>query len=334
MEIRKIKELKAACYYANTSIGDFAAFFSNIISVDYKDNKYKKILQEDLDKILCIYNDAEFKCNMKDFYDYMGYERKYSIILDEAKRLFDMELDIPLYLVDKLIEPYNSRDCDGVSIDRQDSKRLNIPYGIYYVKKYLTPVYFEFVVAHELIHQVISENSEYQPYASLNEEGLCDLFGLILLSKTGLFDDCVIKNILLYNRSLSSSESIWYYYWKSFEQMCCYTLNNGFQSAVALIKQGRKSIDSVIMPENRKTSVMQYDDISNLIKKFLSVSLYYSIPIEEYACLRYLIKGKEVEQFVVPEILERLNRKGLLTLENQNFVLQKVTFYDYMRYKI
>ena len=332
MESRTIKELKSACYYADTSIGNFSSFFSAISFDTYKNNKYKKILQQDLDKILYIHNDLAFMSNIESFYDHEGYKKNYYIILNEAKKLFNMELDIPLYLVDRLIEPYNSRDCDGVSIDMQDAKKLNIPHGIYYVKKYLTHVYFEFVVAHELIHQIISENSEYQPYASLNEEGFCDLFCLILLEKTGLFDDTVIKNILLYNRILSDTNSIWYYYWKSFEQACYYSLNNGIKGAINLIKEGRKAIDTMIV-DNQK-NITQRDDTSILINKYLLASLYYNIPIEEYACLDSLMKGKQVDKFISPKVLATLNEKGLLTLQNQQVVLQKTTFYNYMRYKI
>lgn len=336
MNLIEMKYLKSACYYTETNIGDFSAFFQLTYSDNFKDYEFKDTLKVDLEKITNTYNADAFQKKLLDFYDNLGYKKNYYKILSEAEKLFNMKLDIPLYLVDKLVEPYHSRDCDGVSIDRIDSQKLKIPHGIYYVKKYLTHAYFEFVVAHEIIHQVISNTSTYQPYASMNEEGFCDLLGMILLHNTGLFNDTVLSNLLLYNRILCHNNSIWHYYLKSFEHACYYTLYSGLETVISAIKSGRNTIDTIDLKKHTNLNHIEFpcDEYSSIIRNFLSTLLYYKIPIDEYVCLSDALNSNFQQCNNSHNLIERLNQKGLLVLDNNKIILQNASFYNYMRYQL
>lgn len=335
-EDMQIKYMKSACYYANTRIGNFSDFFNNLNSPHKFDQSvFDSTIGKDCKIIMKTLNDNKIYEKINKFYTSKGYIDNYHIILHEAQKIFNTKIDVPLFLVESLIEPFNSRDCDSISIDKEDSIKIGLPYGIYYVKKYLTHVYFEFIVAHELIHQFISVYSEYVPYTSLMEEGFCDLLAVILLNKCKLFDIKVIKNILLYNRYLSNG-IVWKHYLCSFKFACKYTVKYGLEGSINLLKSGRNKIKNISLEDIKLNSTNIGDfDVSVLLSEIYDLDFYFTIDIIDYYILFQLVNDQNTSiEEKYRHRLNTLSNSGLICFSNNEIYIQDSTYYHLIRYII
>lgn len=248
-----VRLLKSVSYYNSMRFSDFKKFFS-VLKPDASGIKQECIevvpwveilLKDDLEKLQVSLDTDSIRTSLSNFYRPNGPEETYKKLVKEAENIFHCSSIPDLHLVDNLPEPFHLKPWDSMSVDDLDSRRLNIPSGIYYRSEFVTHCYYEFVIAHELVHWVISSFSDkYYKFTSPLEEGVCDLLGAYILYDAKILPMNVIKNLFIYNRALKSQNDVWSIYWKFCKQAAYYCAVGGLESLIDLVKDGRLAIDN------------------------------------------------------------------------------------------
>jgi len=332
------RDLKTTSYYTNPKFGSFVNFFSllddngQIVNNNFEDWQLE-ILNKDLSYLKTQLNSKEISMKVQSFKN-DGYMRNYQKLVDCANSMFGCALNIPLYLVDILPEPFETRGCDSVSVDKEDESKLDIPYGIYFKKPFLTHCYFEFVIAHEIIHQIISfYSNKYFPYTTLIEEGYCDLFAAIILKESKVVNTHTIKQLFLYNRMLKSEDSIWNYYKIAFKRAIVSTFNEGINNSIDKIKKGRESFINI---DFKKEINLNHNEKFNFLFELLEIEMELCLDIDEYHVINKCLLNECNEKFInkFKSTLENLNAKGLLIFDQGIVQIIDHDIFSNMRYRI
>ena len=352
MNESNLKALKCVTYYHGAQFGDFSFFFKQIEideTFSHIEMWLRQLFQEDLSRIRSLAKTPEIKTVLESFNNEEGFLKQYDKIISGYSILFDIKEMPSLHLVDKLPEPFSCKEWDAVSVDDQDEKKFSIPKGVYYRKAVLTHCYFEFVIAHELSHWIVSLHSKsYIPYVTLFEEGLCDLLGAYILNKHSIIPIDAITNLFAYNRALKPSDSLWYAYWSYCKAAMNIALGNGFDKILDIIKSGRGNIREFSIQGGSLNNEDDHakSDIKNLICALLKADMLYTIPAEEFMVLK--TNFQYAEEHINPEkmakdlkispgrlnsILANLASRGLIVIESDNMIYQpSVILSDNIKY--
>jgi len=314
------KLLKTTCYYYGANFSNFPLFFQSINSnAQFKDNIKQfpwinNLYNEELKRIINLSRNTKKEESYKKFSEESGYIEIYAQISNYAAKFFEIENMPKLYIVDGLPNTVDGKDWESMSIDKEDEKRLGIPCGIYYKKKFLTHGYFEFVVAHELIHWIVSKYSkEYYPYVPLYEEGLCDFFSAILLYVTELFPIHVIKNLFMYNRYMKPKQSLWRSYCNFLNSSLILSHKYGVNTLIELVKSGRSNIsmlDTLIFD----TKISDLDKvIEPLITELLDINTFFHINVDDYIILNATIDNRDKN--LTPKLISQITKIPLHIVE-------------------
>ena len=350
MDILEKNRLKTTSYFYGANFSNIILFFNSInengeFKDEIKDCKWKhNLYNKELNRLIELsspFDEDTFYIKYRE----EGCLNNFSFILEEAKKMFNISTWPQIFLVDNLKCVPEGKEWSAMSIDEIDSKELDIPEGIYFMKKYLIYGFFEFTIAHELIHWVISQYStKYYPYVPIVEEGICDFMSTILLYKTKLFSLEVIKNFVLHNKQFTIKDTLGETYSDFFRFMLIYCQNNGFSSVLELIKSGRESITKMFTKSSIKADLNSNVDIQPLLKELLNVQSYFAIPIEEYYVLKATTKiGKtkfqkedidiDLPQDVLESALEKLNIKGYIFKEDDFILQMNQSFFNNIKFK-
>jgi len=114
-----------------------------------------------------------------------------------------IDLETRIFIVDSFPPPYTDPSITALNCDADDEKEFNIKPGIYFKRTDLVPLLSSSLLAHELVHVCFSKVRTGRLARGL-EDGLCDLMGIYLSSKTLGFG--AARNMLL-NQTLSYPSS-------------------------------------------------------------------------------------------------------------------------------
>lgn len=350
MDIFEKNRLKTTAYFYGANFSNILLFFNSINeSGEFKEEirncKWKnELYKEELNRLIDLSKDFE-EDNFYRKYREKECLQNFFLILEEAKKMFNIKIWPQLFLVDSLKSVPEGKEWSAMSIDEMDSKELEIPEGIYFMKKYLIYGFFEFTVAHELVHWVISQYSiKYFPYVPIVEEGICDFMATILLYKTKLFPIEVIKNFVLHNKQFTINDTLGETYGDFFRIILIYCQNNGFSSVLELIKSGRERITKFCNESIIKTDLKSNIDIQPLLRELLNVQSYFTLPIQEYYILKATTEIGKLEfqkedievnlpKDVLENALDKLNIKGYLFKENDFILQMNQSFFNNVKFK-
>ncbi len=232
-----LRRLKAAAYYQGARFGSFAAFFGLVdsrrqaIRESYlRRHPWKAaLLNTELSRLGDAFEHRAFRSTLDSFHGEGRPEEIFEQVAALTSRMVGLGDCPSLRIVDDLPGPLDSKPWDAVSIDPDDSARLKVPDGIYYRRAACTSHYFEFVVAHEVIHWAISRfSSGDMLYTSPIEEGICDILAIETLAGYGI-GPIALSNLLLYNRALQPLPP-WNTYWQASRVVASRVLAEGLDS--------------------------------------------------------------------------------------------------------
>jgi len=87
-----------------------------------------------------------------------------------------------LKIVDYFPKPYDKMDWIAMAPDQEDQEQYGIEPGIYIKKSTITPVYAEYILAHELTHKIV-EMYDTHGFGIGIEEGIAELYAAYLLTR-------------------------------------------------------------------------------------------------------------------------------------------------------
>ncbi len=320
-----LRYLKSTCYLCGANFSNFPAFFNSIDQeghIHADSIALQKLMTEDLS---FLQKNAMSIIKARHLYEFSDkkYLDNYKTILDTYANIFHLSSFPQLFIVDEIPCQGNSM-WEAMSVDLEDEKRLGIKSGIYFQRRFLTHCYFEFVIAHEIMHWIISIFSKkYYPYVSLLEEGICDVYSAIVLNQSKLFDNDTIQNIILYNRHLKQNNTIWKNYGLAAYDVMRFILTFGIDNMNRIIIKGRPfDLDFSL-----HSSSYNINPATPVINNLLRVSSYTTIPAEQFILLKessknhlneYVSRSTLVQESVLEEDVAT---KAVDELVNQGFLL-------------
>jgi hypothetical protein len=305
--------LKAAAYYYGASFGTFDFFnFDDELPEDGYFASYPwrlGLIQRELERLVQFSATPVLESALASFYAPQGPQNSFLALLNRTRDLLGFDEGPQLHLVDSLPGSFVSRDWDAMSIDKNDEQYYKVPAGIYFKKSFLTHCYFEYVIAHELVHWAISQHSdEYFPHASAYEEGLCDFLSLYVLLKSEYLPVEALVNLLVYNRILQTRDKPWYAYWKFCKAWLAAASRTGLQEIVAIARSGRAAVASGLHPRGPVQSVEALDPlIGRLGEVSMEAEAALSIGIDEYLVLQSAVHKRAPGKLTVYDLYADLS---------------------------
>lgn len=287
-------------------LGYLPSYLANLISADLSAIKSNAIPLYSKDEALEIYESI--------------YSLAISLTGAVAKRL-------PLFIVDALPSPFDNRPWKAMCVDHCLGSFSELDEGIYFKKEFLARGMLEVMLAHEIVHYIISSFSHAhpQPYTSLLEEGACDFLSYyILLSSRPELEGAIRVN-MLQNRFGATKKTIGRArYYQLSKAIFAHALKNGVSGVLDLLKQGRGewSLEG-----------SQPLEISTSDKALLTLaSIYFELdssvvlPIDEYAILALTAEREKASVLEIATTLgvscdiiiskvEKMQGEGLLAIE-------------------
>ena len=304
-----LRMLKSTAYHVGARFGTFSSFFQTITETGELSAEYctlfpwrNDLLGRELRRLKALAEEPIIHGRIENFYANQASRNQYLLLSSAARRVLDFSQAPELFLVDALPGPFDAEPWDAMFLDRFDEKRLGIPCGIYFRRAFETHCYFEFVVAHELVHWAISAHSEGSIHrSSAIEEGVCDVLGLHLLDVTGCLAPDVLVNLLIYNRATKAPDDLWSTYWR-FCKMAAAAVNElGLDWLTALAKSGREGLvsDSFFSDRPLVSPSQEKKESNSLLSYILAADATKSIPIDSYILLEAAVSLAPVSELRV-----------------------------------
>ena len=236
-------------------------------------------------------------------------------------------------IVDKFPEPFSDRNYKAMNFNDEQSKKFNVPKGIYILKKFAIHGICEIMIAHEVMHYIMGEFTPIEQQTEqcpFYEEGIADFMGLYLLLKYNIVDSICIRNWLLFGRGLCTEEYIGNLYFKENKQIQYIARKYGTNYIKALISKGISEIQNV---KFSNISAKLYDNSDEILNKLLATYDYifscFTIYLDEYYVYKETLNKKikldelNIANIDVIDAAKRLEKKGLIyilddTLYNPN----------------
>ena len=233
------------------------------------------------------------------------------------------------YIVESFPEPFQNMAWDCMFLDEADEEKFNVRAGIYFkkalVKNYITPL----LLFHELVHMAISEHTgekEKGIGARGLEEGICDLFGMYLFSKSEGVK--VTKNVMIFFRFNYDNKPLLTPLYRDALRVALVLYKNlGIQGLMNLIKSGRGSIMEV-----EKSCLNGKFDLKGikkgwweekfdiLVNSLLSYRMYWTVSPLAYYVVRASKQEQDIESLIRNYNLHPVQtRKALKELQENYF---------------
>jgi hypothetical protein len=146
----------------------------------------------------------------------------------------------PVFVVERLPDPYGSRGFAALTADAGDQAKHGIEPGVYFVKDRLRPYYSKYLLAHELIHVYLGMRSPELLARGL-EEGIADFLGSFYLAPRLLGED-IASEIFVYNRLYYPPRQQWDMYLEATRQATYLYGQLGLKGLKELLGRGRRAI--------------------------------------------------------------------------------------------
>jgi len=345
IDTESIRILKSCSYYSDVCFGSFLSYFS-LISEEKKAIKQayidqfpwrKKVLEQDLDLLLSTYEQPLVFNALQRFYSRGGVEDTFKKIIEVTQELLSIKATPPFHIVDSLPGIFADKSWDAMSVDSEDELKFRIKEGLYYKKQVLTHGYFEFIIAHEVIHWMVSQFSKkYIPYTSPLEEGLCDYLSAFLLFQKKIVPSLVVKNFYIFNRSSKEPDDLWATYWSFCKKIDSVAFNRGVGEIIKIIKNGRDNLFKMNISHCRKSPKSSFPDETTLHQEIFSADNLILIDIDSYIALQTSIimskdghirfdsiqKDTGLPSEILKSSIVKLVNRGLIVQENKNDLFQ------------
>jgi len=329
--MNEIKCLKQTAYYCGSSFGNFPKFFQTLESGSYLRDSIlssTRTYKAELDRLVSLSLTNDMSQIISSYQEEKNFYDNFNRIATHAANMFNITNLPKLHIVDDLPGRFKDKPWDSMSVDKNDCLNFSIAEGIYYKRKFLTHGYFEFVMAHEVVHWIISEFSgKYYPYVTLLEEGLCDFIGALILLEGTILPITVLKNAFIYNRATKPIDNLWHSYWKYCLFFTHKATVDGVMSILDLVRKGRDEFNYTYTITN---TTKNSDYINNLrgnavINVILESTPIYSIPYISYDILFYIVNNsleniKVADLVGIYNIQENIIRNSLDNLENAGLI--------------
>lgn len=256
-------------------------------------------------------------------------------LVDNFYKEFGLENTIKpnITIVDKFPEPFSDRNYKAMNFNEEQSKKFNVPKGIYILKKFAIHGICEIMLAHEVMHYIIGEFTKVEEQLEqcpFYEEGTVDFMGLYLLLKYKIVDEICVRNWLLFGRGLCTSEYIGSLYFNENKQIQYIAREYGINYIKDIIKKGTNEIRNIRFFNIESNKYDGNDEILNkLLKMYDYVFSCFSLKFDEYYLYTKTINSKInlneiiIDDLNIIEVAKRLEKKGLIyilddTLYNPN----------------
>ena len=330
-----------SAFYNGANFGTLNSFFDcfddngNFIKENVASPYIKQFLILEFNTLFESYKKIENQDTGNDFYTIENVNNIFNKILKNIVKTFSLKNYQPpqLFIVDVLPKPFSSRPWAAMSVDEKDSKIYNINWGIYFKKSKIRHCYFETLIAHELMHWVITlytSNDSNELYCPIIEEGICDIMGTYILLNTQSMKKETIYNFYALNRAGYPHNTLVSSYWNSCKIIIMILLYGGIEQLINIIKSGRKKIIEIdinnfnILELSKQNCYSPYLlDIINILIKANSVStlnipeyiVYTNTTRRTFSTLD-IIQESKLPNNIVIDALKGLNEKGLVFIEN------------------
>ncbi len=273
---------------------------------------------------------------------YLEHSNDKTNVMDNINKLLDCfyaefnlnnHLKPNITIVDKFPEPFSDRNYKAMNFNDEQSKKFNVPKGIYILKKFAIHGICEIMIAHEVMHYIMGEFTPIEQQTEqcpFYEEGIADFMGLYLLLKYNIVDSICVRNWLLFGRGLCTEEYIGNLYFKENKQIQYIARKYGTNYIKALISKGISEIQNV---KFSNISAKLYDNSDEILNKLLAAYDYifscFTIYLDEYYVYKETLNKKikldelNIANIDVIDAAKRLEKKGLIyilddTLYNPN----------------
>jgi len=154
--------------------------------------------------------------------------------------------DVPLHFVDEFPSPFNGQNSWAITVDRTDAAEFRINEGIYLLRRHLMPIASSVILAHELVHAILSVQPSQRFVRGL-EEGIADLVSVLALRTK--FSTEVIRNTLRNFRFYHPLEPIGHMYADALSAASGLALHLGSDTFVAWVRTIQESGRDAILPD-------------------------------------------------------------------------------------
>ncbi|MFD4668770.1 hypothetical protein ACFWNN_03495 [Lentzea sp. NPDC058450] len=165
---------------------------------------------------------------------------RYEVVL----RDLGMQFGRPrLFIVDTFPKPYDKMDWTATSPDKADEKDYGITPGNYFKRSHLIPIRSDFLLAHEMTHQIIGEVNPNLLGRGL-EEGIAVIFGELFVGAQVLGAELagLYADYHWHDRRASRGNKLYAQYSR---MAATVYQNHGLDGIMAAIRGGRDTIKAV-----------------------------------------------------------------------------------------
>ena len=348
------QNLKSAAYYGAARFANFGGFFSLVdedgqLLPSSHSRTSRELIEADLRELHQGVRSANVQEALDQFNGPLAAEIIFNSIVDAATSFASVVERPKLFIVDRLPHPFGTRAWDAMCVDRMDEARLGIPRGIYFREAVRTHCYFEFVLAHEIGHWIVSQYTEgYFRHAPLLEEGVCDVLAIAIMLEVQLLPKAAIRNLLIYNRSTKHNSDLWGTYWREAQAVLNVVAEVGPLVLPHFLTCGRESLHQEAKSLQRDVTPSEPNHLS---KSIMAVSFEANsiliIDIEDYAVLNTFLQ-RNVELMSINDLaaavalgdtavsshLERLDGQGLVTVDDTTVFRTSRAIVDNARYRL
>jgi hypothetical protein len=245
--------------------------------------------------------------------------------------LGSLGLDVPepsIFVVRSMPAPFDSMDFEALCIDSEDERRYRISAGIYFDEKHLCPTLSASILAHELVHFVVSQRESRLLGRGL-EEGLSELVGSLYLGAR-ILGAAAAKNIFIFNQLGAQPDRFWDLYLEYTRQAAYIYRRFGLRGLAHLLRTGRPAIKIA----ERQCLNSQYaelrlpegqwdDDLSTLVETVTSTyirNLFVS-PVARYIA-GYVKDGASISQISDEAcVTKSIARQAIKEIQQHTFTL-------------
>lgn len=352
------QKLQISSYFINNpKFAEYKTFFNYLDDDGSINNAFilaepwrKKVFESEINKLMNNYE--TIKNNILIYKDDNDIIKQYELILNCFVEVFNIKGDITpkLYIVDKLPEPFSDKTWSAMSVDLEDEKIFNIPWGIYFVKNTITHGYFEILLAHELMHWIItyfSVNQKHIPFAPWIEEGIADFVGAYVLLKCDAVSKQSIVNFFACNRACCKLDDMKYSYWNACKQVMRIATTHGLEEILSIVTHGREYIAKIDLSKYKFTAgnSINFKDkyFADLYSVLLECQNYFTLNIDEYSVFESSFDGITSEKISetllmnknnINNILKLLEKKNLLNSIDGKFFNTNKSVNEYIKFSL
>ncbi len=251
-----------------------------------------------------------------------------------------------LKIVDSFPKPYDKMDWIAMAPDQEDQEKYGIEPGIYIKKTVITPIYAEYILAHELTHKIV-EMYDTHGFGFGIEEGIAELYAMYLLTR--VYSPKTAANVVILDKKYGKRKRLSALY--EFFTVLAYTQiylpsgMDGIRAAIRLGRKGLKDLDTAILKGERT------DFPSGNWDKKLEKAMrrYMATPNDLYvtAKTRYVADKAEVGDTIemiakktglsedeIHEAISELTRLTLITVKDGKVTAKAEHILPYLRYHL